>query len=329
MALAFKYSPKHKMRSRVLSACALVSMLSAGPAFGQQSPRPQLDRAGLNEFLVLAARRVSEYKTKFIDITADEDQKVEEFDLAGKLKRQRRISSKLIIYQSQLDPTITAEYRYIHAVDGVPVTKREERLVKFYDRLAKVDSLKKELDRVNRESSRYDRVYSASGHTIHQGLPVSEKARSLFQFTDAGREKINGRDVIVVQYQQVTPEPDLEFKLSSLPPVLKGAQQRYRGRLWLDAETAQIWREERDLVLHKPSWPQAYTFIRWELEYVNSEFGILTPKRIVVTTNNNGRTLPGDVPLLLLGGRATFEYSGFHRFEVTPDAKLESPAKPL
>lgn len=316
----------HKMLRYILYSLILIN---AGSSFGQQSTPPQLDPAALNEFLSLAGRRVSEYKTKFIDITADEEQKVEEYDLAGKLKRQRRITSKLIIYQSQLDPNITAEYRYIHAVDGVPVAKREERLVKFYDRLAKVDSLKKELDRVNRESSRYDRVYSASGHTIHQGLPLTDKARPLFRFTDAGREKINGRDVIVVQYQQVTPEPELEFKLSSLPPVLKGAKQSYRGRLWLDAETAQIWREERDVVLQKSSWPEAYTFIRWELEYVNSEFGILTPKRIVITTNNNGRTLPGDVPVLLLGGRATFEYSGFHRFEVSaPEATVGPPAKP-
>ena len=328
MAFSFKYSPSQKTLERILYTLVLISLISAGTAFGQESPPPQLDAAALNEFLAIAARRVTEYQARFIDITADEDQKVEEYDLAGKLKRQRRITSKLIIYQSQLDPSITAEYRYIHAVDGVPVTKREERLVKFYDRLAKVDSLKKELDRINRESSRYDRDYSFSGHTIHQGLTLTEEARPLFQFTDAGREKINGRNVIVVQYQQVTPKPDLEFKLSSLPPVLKGAEQRYRGRLWLDAETAQIWREERDVVLQKPSWPQPYTFIRWQLEYVNSSFGILTPKKIVIMMNNNGRTLSGDVPLLLLGGKATFEYSGFHRFEVTPDAKLEPPAKP-
>src|SRR5687768_9401512 len=135
--------PNHKMLRRILYSLTLISLIQGGATFGQQPAPPQLDPATLNEFLSLAGRRVSEYKTKFIDITADEDQKIEEYDLAGKLKRQRRITSKLIIYQSQLDPTITAEYRYIHAVDGVPVEKREERLVKFYDRLAKVDSLKK------------------------------------------------------------------------------------------------------------------------------------------------------------------------------------------
>ncbi|MDX6614152.1 MAG: hypothetical protein QOD75_3338 [Blastocatellia bacterium] len=322
------YSPNQKMFRSILYPLILIFLNNASPAFGQQRPSAQLDPAALNEFLSKAGRRVSEYKAKFIDITADEDQKVEEYDLAGKLKRQRRITSKLIIYQSQLDPSVTAEYRYIHAVDGVPVAKREERLVKFYDRLAKVDSLKKELDRVDRESRRYDGNYSVYNWTLNQGLTLTERNRALFLFTVAGREQINGRDVIVVQYQQMTPSPELEFKLSSVPPVLKGAETRYRGRVWLDAETAQIWREERDMMLQKPSWPQSYTFIRFEFEYVNSDVGILTPKKIVITTNNNGRTLPGNVPLLLLGGRATFEYSGFHRFEVTPDAKLESPAKP-
>jgi hypothetical protein len=31
-----------------------------------------------------------------------------------------------------------------------------------------------------------------------------------------------------------------------LPSALKGAETLYRGRLWLDAETAQLRREERD-----------------------------------------------------------------------------------
>jgi hypothetical protein len=38
-----------------------------------------------------------------------------------------------------------------------------------------------------------------------------------------------------------------------LPIELKGAEPLYRGRLWLDAETKQLWREERELTLRHPS----------------------------------------------------------------------------
>jgi hypothetical protein len=317
------------MLERFLYSLVFISLITAGPSFGQQPAPPQLDAAGLNEFISLAIRRVSEYKAKFIDITADEDQKVEEYEPGGKIKRQRRIVSKLIVYQSQLDPTVTAEYRYVDSVDGVPVAQREERMLKFYDRLAKSDSVKKELDRINRESQRYDLTHSFYGLTVNQGYPLNEKTRAAFQFTVAGREQINGRDVIVVQYQQIMQSPELTFKLASLPPALKGADAFFRGRLWLDAETAQLWREVREVTLQLPRLDHSLVIMRHEFEYVSSSFGILTPQRIVAITNSNGRTLPGNIPELTLGGKITFEYSGFHRFEVSaPEASVQPPPKP-
>jgi hypothetical protein len=48
----------------------------------------------------------------------------------------------------------------------------------------------------------------------------------------------------------------------------------------------------------------------------------------VAINYGNGRTLPGNVPELLLGGKITYDYTGFHRFEVTPDVTLDQPVKP-
>jgi hypothetical protein len=68
---------------------------------------------------------------------------------------------------------------------------------------------------------------------------------------------------------------------------------------------------------------------KFEFEYVGSGFGILTPQRIVWSAYDNGRTLANNVPELFLGGRVTFEYSSFRRFNVgSPDATLDTPAKP-
>lgn len=316
------------MLRRILYLLVLLSLTNTGPSFGQQPPPPPLDPAELKELISLAGLRVSEYKARFKDLTADEEQKVEEYESEGKLKRQRRIVSDLIIYQSQLDTSMTVEYRYVRAVDGVAVAKREEKLVNLFKKLAKADSVKKELDRVNRESQRYDRNYSVSGLTLNQGFPLSEKARASFQFTVAGREQLNGREVIVLQYRQVAPIPEQTVKLS-LPSVLKGAELLYRGRLWLDAETAQLWREEQEWTLNHPSLAHPLTWTRFELDYVSSSFGILTPQRIVAMTFDKGRTGAGNVLELLLGGKVTFEYSGFRRFEVSsPDAPLNPTAKP-
>jgi hypothetical protein len=328
IAFYLVFSPTQKMLRRVLYILVLLSLMNTSLSFAQQPPRPQLGPAEVQELIRRASLRVSEYKAKFKDLTADEEQKAEEYDGEGKLKKRRLIVSELVIYQSQLDTSQTAEYRYVREVDGVAVAKREERLVNLFNRLAKADSVKKELDRISRESQRYNHRYSTHGLTLNQGELLGERVRSSLQFTDAGRELVNGREVIVLQYQQVAQSPEASFKLS-LPSALKGAEPLFRGRLWLDAETAQIWREERDVTLRHSSWNPPLLLWRFEFEYVGSSFGILTPQRIVWSIYDRGRTRADKLPELLLGGKVTFEYSSFRHFNVSsPDATLNPPAKP-
>lgn len=313
----------------ILNLLVLLSLTNAGPSFGQQPAQQQPGPAEVEELIRRARLSVSEYKARFKDLTADEEQKVEEYDAEGKLKRQRRIVSDLIIYQSQLDASQAVEYRYVREVDGKAVAKREERLVKLFKGLTKAESVKKELERISRESKRYDDRYSMYGLTLNQGQPLDESVRAALQFTAAGREQVNGREVIVLRYQQVAPHPELSVEFHSMPPALKGVEPVYRGRLWLDAETAQIWREEREVTLRHSSFNRPLVYWRFEFEYVGSSFGILTPRRIVWSTHGRGRTGADKQPELLLTGKVVFEYGNFRRFDVTsPDATLNPPAKP-
>jgi hypothetical protein len=316
------------MLRRILYSLALLSLLGAAPSSGQQPPSPQPGPAELEELVRTAGLRASEYKAKFKDLTADEDKQVEEYDSEGKVKRRRRIVSDLIIYQSQLDASETAEYRYAREVDGVPVAKREEKLVNLFKKLSKADSVKKELDRINNESRRHDFGFSVYNETLNQGLPLHEKFRGVFRFTAVGREQVNGREVIVLQYQQVAQTPEIRFDISA-PSMLKGAETLFRGRLWLDAETKQLWREVREMTLRHPSLTEPLVLFRYEFDYVASRFGILTPQRIVVSAFTRGGRNPDKSLTLMLGWKNTFSYSGFRRFDTaTPDASLEPAAKP-
>jgi hypothetical protein len=311
------------MLKYILSSLVLVSLISTSISFAQQPPQPSADEDGVMELIRSASLRISEYKDKFKDLTAEEEQQVEEYDGAGKLKRQRRIVSDLIVYQSQLDTSLAAEYRNVRVVDGKVIAKRDERLVNLFKRLDKADSVRKELDRINRESQRYNLEFSSQGLTLNEGLLLDESLRTAFQYTIVGREQLNGRDVIVLQYQQVAQTPGLTATMS-LPSVLKGAEPLYRGRLWLDAETAQLRREEREWTLRHPSSPTPLVFMKFEFEYVDSRFGILTPQRIVVSTYTNGRTRADKTPELLLSGKVTFAYGSFSRFDVNaPEASVE------
>jgi len=315
-----------KMCTRAFYLLVLLSLISAGSSFGQQ---PGQTDAELKDVVDRAAFKVGEYITRFKDLTADEEQKVEEFDRGGKLKRQRRIASDLVVYQSQLDPSKMVEYRDVKSVDGVPVKKREARLASLLNKSAQAGSVKKELERINRESRRYDLNYSMYGMTLNPGLPLHENARGSFQFKLADREQVNGRGAIVIEYQQVAQNPDIAFKLSSLPPELKGAWTLHRGRLWLDPETAAIRREVREMTLEHPTLTRPLVMMRYDLDYADSRFGFLTPERIVISTYNHGRTGADKKHELLLGGKVSFEYGAFTRFDVdTPDASVTPPAKP-
>lgn len=313
------------MFKHIVYILALISLI-AGPSFGQQPANPEPE---LKELISRAALGVGEYKARFKDLTAEEDQKIEEYDKEERLKRQRRIASDLVVYQSQLDPTKTVEYRDVKSVDGTAVKKREARLMNLLNKSAKAGSAEKELERINRESRRYDLNYSFYGMTLNQGLPLFENIRESFQFKLVGRERVNGHDAIVVEYQQVSQHPEIAFQLSSLPSELKGAHTLHRGRLWLDATTAQLVREVREMTLEHRSLSHPLVLMRYDLDYADSRFGFLTPKRIVISTYNHGRGGAGKKPELLLGGKITFEYGAFTRFDVdTPDASVTPPSKP-
>ena len=329
MIFHFASYPTHKMIKRVLCSLAFLSLTNASISFAQQAPQPAADQAELNELISRAAIKMKEYKGGFKDLTAEEEQTIEEYDKKGKLTKQRRIASDLFIYQSQIDPSKLVEYRDVKSVDGATVKKREDRLISLLTKSAKADSVKKELDRITRESRRYDLNYSFYGFTLHQGLPLDEKARGSFQFKLAGREQISGHDSIVIEYSQVSPNPELAMKLSSLPPHLKGAETRYRGRLWLDVETAQIRREVRETTIEHPSLTRSLVMIRYDLNYADSRFGFLTPQRIEINAYLHGRTGADKHPELGLGGKVTFEYGAFIRFAVdSPDASIDPLKKP-
>jgi len=202
-------------------------------------------------------------------------------------------------------------------------------LVSLLNKATKAVSVKKEFDRIVRESQRYELRNSFYGMTLNQGITLEEKGREAFQFKLAGRELVNGHDSIVVEYQQVSQTPAHNFDLKNLPGPLKGAQAFYRGRLWLDAETTQIRREVREVTLRLPSLDRPLMFFLFELDYADSRFGFLTPRRIAITYYNRGRLGADKKPVTLVGAKTTFEYGAFIRFAVdSPDASIDPLTKP-
>src|SRR5262245_57879396 len=105
-----------------------------------------------------------------------------------------------------------------------------------------------------------------------------EYARSSVEIGYAETEKIDGQETVVINFQQMSRNERLEWLT---PPRFRGLDQRVRGKLWLDARTAQIRRAERELRLILPTAPNQVTLWKQTFDYAKSDLGILVPKRFV------------------------------------------------
>lgn len=294
-----------------------------GQIASQPSPASSVTPEQLERFLDTAFLRTMEYTASFKDLTAEEKQTVELYDSKGLLIRQRAIVSDFVVYQSRFDKGVAAEYRNVREVDKVQVPGREDRVLKLFRKLASSNSVGQEMELISDEAARYDLNYSIQGYTLKEGLPLQKEVRRVFAFEVAGREQIDGHDTIVIQYRQREQSQQLKVDLH-FPSLPKSSESFYRGRLWLDVSTAQIWREERELVLALPQVKEPLVLIRQEFFYSPSQFDILVPRRITLTTLGSVKLDGNRVAASTLGGRMIFEYGPFSRFNVViPGANVE------
>lgn len=308
------------MALRVVAAVVLLASATAAAAV--QFPGSDLR---LERFLSAASERTGEYFGLFKDLTAEETKTVEVYKSTGDVARRRRIVSEFVVYQSLLDNASVAEYRNVIAVDGVEVANRQQRVAAVLAKSAKASSIREELKRVTRDGSRFDLDHTVSGLTITQGLPLQPWARPFFNFTVERIEQVAGRRTLVIAYQQTAPNPNFGFKLS-LPDALDGSGPLYRGRLWLDSETASVMREEREVTVRDRATGRPVAVQRAEFAFAASRFGMPLPSRIDFVSLMRFQERPDGVvsaPLF----RIVFEYGPFKQFTASSDDVVLAPTE--
>ena len=268
------------------------------------------------------------YAAEFKNLLSEETKTFEEFGKKGEPKKQRIVKSIFVIYQLSKDENQIAEYRNVVTVDGKAVEKTEQRAQDFFERIAGVESTQKELQRIQDESSRFDGETSIEGFTLFQSAPLAENLRPFFEFTLEGQELIDGKTVHRVSYRQVRDSPFIlvnskndgeKGKLTlNYSGEVKGSEninQRLNGKLWIDAETFQTRREVRVLSI-KPRDIETPMILAENLfEYQNSDFSILTPKKITYTEYRINKNQPAAKRV-----RVTFDYENFTK----PDVDVNS-----
>jgi len=257
------------------------------------------------------------YEETFRNLVAEETKTIEVFDASGVVEKRRQIVSDLLVYRSPREGSVTTEYRDVRAVDGKAITNRGERALKLVTRASRANSPDKELEAINRETYRYEFHRHLRGFAIHQG-GVFKSHRAAFQVETVGRETMNGRDIVVLDYRQTAPVGGFVL---AVPKEFGNPPRLHRGRLWLDAETGQLWRDVWELVVPHPAAAEPLVVLRQERTYGPSRFGILTPERIVFEWFTRFSHPKKGRPSLLLSERTTFTYDSFRRFDVTTDEK--------
>ena len=297
-------------------AAGLVVALSLKPADAQ----PQVD---LEELLTRYHASVEEYQQTFRNLVAEETKVIEVYRASGEVEKRRQILSDLLVYHS-FRTDATTEYRDVRSVDGKVIENRGERALKLLTNASQADSLEKELQAITRETFRYEFDRHLQGGTISQnGVP--KQWRKLFHVTWVGRDEIAGHDVVVLDYRQTAPIPGIARSLP-VPKEFGKPVILSRGRLWLDAQTGQLWRSVWELVVPHPAIPEPLAMVRAESTYTPSRFGILVPERIVFDWFSHFSYPKKGRPSLSLSERTTFSYGSFRRFDVATDENVQIPA---
>ncbi len=264
------------------------------------------------------------YTEGFKDLISKETKTFETYKQNGELNKRQIIESNFLVYQSALDTSAVSEFRNVTRIDGKPISEKSRTPDEFFSQIQKTGSVEKELERIRRESLRYDKTLEIQGLTLLQSPVTAKHFRPFFEYQLLGKEAFAGREVYVISYTQTKKSPYVlinekdktnELSLSfdiNLPGSLKKSDVFLSGKLWIDANTFQLRREERNLSAQREN---PILLMKTDFEYQPSEYGFLVPKQITLVQFNmkNYKKNPSATVKDL---QVSFDYSAFTKTNV-------------
>ena len=308
---------KTPMRMTAFAIAALAT-IGAAPRDWQGPVAPPA--ADLELAVTRFFETAEQYFRTFRNLTVEETRVNEEFNDIGRVKRRRETVADLLVYRpARSGDSGATEYRDVRLVDGKEVAQRGKRALDLITRATTSASLEEEFRLIDRESRRYDFNRSVGGFTISQLPRVT--MRKDFRFTWVGPARLNGHDVIELEYREVVPRAQY-----GIERVYKGmgiTSYIERGHLWLDATTYQLRRSRWEIAGTHEALPGPVVLVSSESSYVESRFGILVPARIVFEWQENVKSRTR--PVFARAARMTFTYGAFRQFGVATDETIATP----
>lgn len=301
----------HKVFFLIVSALCFIQPVFAQAGMTKEQLATMLERMAVN---------AERYKQTFKDLTAEERRRFELFAVDGKLDKQNRLVADLIVYQSQRNANRAMEFRNVREVDGAPVQNQTERLEKLFVKLVKENSADKEMQRILKESTRYDFGFQLGGYLYYKSMASWKELQPFFRFEAAGQE----RNLLVVKFEQTEFRKGM-FGLDGIFDPKKFTGPLMRGTFWVDPATAEIHQEHHEIFFRDNQNP-AVTHKTIEVDYAftPSRYEVFLPRhvtsqffRVIKARKNEPLTVYRVV-------KSTSEFGDFQRF--TAEGKQEQTA---
>ena len=321
---------KGKFMKKSIFIAAAIIFINTVAGFAQNSA------VSLETVLSESQKKTEFYRETFKNLLGDELKTFEEFDKSGNSDKKTTVKSSFLVYQSGKRANATAELRNVLEVNGKLIPDSQKRGEEFLAELDKQTTLESELKKLQNEGSKYDKTWEVYGLTLNQAVALAPNLRPFFDFKLLGTETYQGNEVYVISYSQTKKNPyitvnekekttpselTLNFNLD-IPGALKKGDIFLRGKLWIDAKTFQIWREERELTAQAGAPVVLLSNI---FEYQPSDYGILVPKNISLTVFNAKKEKGGDKYSAVKDTNISFEYSHFRQTNVEVKILDEDP----
>lgn len=256
------------------------------------------DQFDVPAFLSKAEAASRQYVELFNNLVADETKIIKTFHRDGRLNNERFIRANFIVYRGER-ATSASEFRSVYEFNGKNVKRSEKDVVKFFEKLSKSDNANEELSRIKSESQRFDGDVRVWGVTLYQNFFLLPEIRADISYVLSGRTTFENREVIEITFSQnkyspyILSNPTREelaqkqrgFQYDTpMNDSLRPTNPRMNGKLWLDAETGQMWKIEFEVWIQPLGATKKHLVTKSTYEYQSSRFGILTPKKLTINS---------------------------------------------
>ncbi len=290
----------------------------------------EVDGVDLYDLLARATASARRYAEVIQDLTTEETTTILTYDDEGRVTGRRVFVSQIMVHRFTHSPG-GMEYRHVLSVDGREAGDREMRLQALASELANASSASEERELIERESRKFGLAPGNVRGMLSSSAQGIYSDQEAFDAAIAGRETIDGMDFILVDYRRIRP---IRFSLRGfisglISPFIDSPDLdriHVRGRLWLEASSGELWRDEGGYFAEgRPGFSEDPQLVQFEYQYAQSSYGIFTPERFEFTPRFRIRSSrEGDFSPI---ERITQEFASFERFGADVQFFLEEPVQ--